>query len=43
MNSQELKDIWKCFCEKNDFILNPDENIVDMIIQGVLENNKNTD
>ena len=40
MNSEELLEAWKNFTEKNDFVLNPDQKHVDMIILGVLDNEK---
>ena len=38
MNPEDLKRVWKEFTEKNDFILNPDERHVDIVIDGVLKN-----
>lgn len=40
MNKEELIKIWERFTENNDFILNPDEKHVDMVAEGVLENEK---
>jgi len=40
MNREELRKVWENFCEKNDFVLNPDKEHVDMIVDGVLENEK---
>ncbi len=40
MNKEELKKSWEMFTEKNDFMLNPDDKHVDMVIDGVLENEK---
>ena len=40
MNKEELLRIWEKFTEKNDFILNPDREHVDMILDGVLENER---
>jgi len=41
MNQEELIKIWERFTENNDFKLNPDNKIVKMIAEGVLENEKN--
>ena len=41
MNKDGLKKVWMAFAEKNDFMLNPDEKHVDLIIEGLLENEKN--
>jgi len=38
MNKDELKKIWERFTEGNDFRLNPDENHVDKLADGVLSN-----
>lgn len=38
MNKEELKHIWQRFTEKNNFILNPDAKLVDMLTDGVLKN-----
>jgi ferredoxin-thioredoxin reductase catalytic subunit len=38
MNKEELKRVWEEFTEKNDFMLNPDREHVDMIADGLLEN-----
>jgi len=40
MNEGELRHAWERFCEKNDFKLNPDREHVDMVIEGVFENEK---
>jgi len=40
MNKEELKTVWKNFTENNDFILNTDEELVDMVVDGVLGNEK---
>lgn len=40
MNPQEIQKAWERFTEKNDFVLNPDKEHVDMVIDGVLENEK---
>ena len=40
MNEKELKIVWERFCEKNDFLLNPDEGHVGMLVKGILENEK---
>tara|TARA_B100000315_G_C14365192_1_gene490329 strand:+ start:109 stop:393 length:285 start_codon:yes stop_codon:yes gene_type:complete len=40
MNSKELLAAWEKFTEKSDFVLNPDQSHVDMIVQGVLDNEK---
>lgn len=40
MNKEDLLNIWKKFTEKNEFILNPDQNHVDLVAKGVLENEK---
>jgi ferredoxin-thioredoxin reductase catalytic chain len=40
MNREELRMAWERFTEKNDFMLNPDKSLVDMVIDGVLENEK---
>ncbi len=41
MNKQELKEAWEKFTQRNDFMLNPDNEFVDQLAQGVLENEKN--
>jgi ferredoxin-thioredoxin reductase catalytic chain len=38
MNSEELLKVWKQFTEGNDFILNPDSDHVNSIVEGVLSN-----
>ena len=38
MNKDELKKVWENFSKDNDFKLNPDQEHVDMIIEGVLLN-----
>jgi ferredoxin-thioredoxin reductase catalytic subunit len=40
MNKQELRKSWENFTEVNDFVLNPDKDHVDMVIKGILENEK---
>lgn len=40
MDEEELRNVWKRFAEKNDFMLNPDKEHVDMILKGVLQNEK---
>lgn len=40
MEPEELRKAWENFTENNDFKLNPDKEHVDMIISGVLENEK---
>ena len=40
MNKEEIREAWTKYTEKNNFILNPDKNTVNMIIDGVLENEK---
>lgn len=40
MNKEELRNVWLKFTEKNDFILNPDFQHVELVIEGVLENEK---
>jgi ferredoxin-thioredoxin reductase catalytic subunit len=40
MNKEEVKQIWENFTKNNDFKLNPDPEHVDMIAEGVLENEK---
>jgi len=40
MNKKELRTTWEKFTENNDFMLNPDEDHVDMVIDGVLVNEK---
>lgn len=39
-DKEELKNRWKNFSDKNDFVLNPDENMVDNVVKGVLGNEK---
>ena len=38
MNTEELRTAWKNFTDKNDFMLNSDEEMVVMVIDGVLIN-----
>ena len=38
MNREELKTAWKNFTHNNDFILNIDEDFIEMVIDGVLMN-----
>ena len=40
MNNEELRKVWEAYTEKNEFILNPDKEHVDIVIKGVLENEK---
>ena len=41
MKKEELVKIWEKFTDKNDFMLNPDQEHVDGLAHGVLENEKN--
>lgn len=38
MDKEKLKQVWERFAEKNDFVLNPDDDHVDKIADGVLKN-----
>jgi ferredoxin-thioredoxin reductase catalytic subunit len=38
MNKEELRTAWKNFTDNNDFMLNNDEEMVAMVIDGVLIN-----
>ena len=40
MNAEELRAAWAKFTENNDFILNTDEDHVNMVINGVLDNER---
>ena len=40
MNKEEIRQAWEKFTEKNDFVLNPDTEVVDLVIEGVLDNEK---
>ncbi len=40
MNKEQLIKVWKMFAEKNNFQLNPDNSMVDMVADGVLNNEK---
>lgn len=40
MNKEELRNAWEKFTENNDFKLNPDSKHVDIVVEGVLENEK---
>ena len=40
MQPEKLRQTWEEFCKKNEFKLNPDKKHVDMIIDGVLKNEK---
>ncbi len=40
MNEEELRQAWEKFTENNDFMLKPDKEHVDLVIKGVLENEK---
>ena len=42
MNREDLIRVWEKFSEKNDFMLNPDKEHVEKIIEGVLANEKKT-
>lgn len=41
MNRDELRKAWADFTKKNDFVLNPDSEHVERIIDGLLANEKN--
>jgi ferredoxin-thioredoxin reductase catalytic subunit len=38
LQGEDLRNAWQKFAEKNDFMLNPDKEHVDMIIKGVAQN-----
>jgi len=38
MNEEQLKKAWENFTKDNDFKLNPDQEHVDMVVNGVLKN-----
>lgn len=40
MDKEELRNMFEKFTEKKDFMLNPNKSHVDMIIDGLLENEK---
>jgi len=40
MNKDEIRSAWEKFTDNNDFMLNPDEEHVSMVIDGVLANEK---
>jgi ferredoxin-thioredoxin reductase catalytic subunit len=40
MNEEELRKAWETFTENQVFMLNPDKDHVDMVINGVLKNEK---
>ena len=40
MNKEELKKAWQKFTEKNDFVLNPDEQWVEGVADSLLINEK---
>jgi ferredoxin-thioredoxin reductase catalytic chain len=40
MNPEEILKAWKDFTENNDFAINPDTKHVDMLVEGVLQNEK---
>ena len=40
MNEKELRAAWEGFTQKNDFRLNEDHAHVDIVVKGVLENEK---
>jgi ferredoxin-thioredoxin reductase catalytic chain len=42
MNRQELRKTWEDFAQGNDFMLNPDSEFVERIIDGVLANEKSS-
>jgi len=41
MNREELKAAWDKFAENNDFIVNPDAQLVSMVIEGLFTSEKN--
>ncbi|MFC1847510.1 ferredoxin-thioredoxin reductase catalytic domain-containing protein [Chloroflexota bacterium] len=41
MNKKELMAAWDKFTENNDFMLNPDQELVSMVIDGLFANEKN--
>ncbi|MFC1900425.1 ferredoxin-thioredoxin reductase catalytic domain-containing protein [Chloroflexota bacterium] len=40
MNKKELMSAWEAFIKNNDFKLNPDEELVNMLMTGLLANEK---
>lgn len=40
MNKEEVIKSWESFCEKNEFKLNPDKEVVELVAEGVLDNEK---
>lgn len=40
MNKEEVLKVWERFTKDNDFVLNPDRKHVDLIADGILENEK---
>lgn len=40
MNAEQLKELMRRYAESQGFQLNPDEKIVDFVIQGLLRNEK---
>ena len=40
MNKDQLMKIWQDFSAKNEFMLNPENKIVDGVAEGVLQNEK---
>ena len=40
MEPEELRNVWEIFTQGNEFKLNPDKEHVDIVIKGVLENEK---
>lgn len=40
MDKKDLRRVWEAFTEGNDFMLNPDSKHIDMIMEGVLKNEK---
>ncbi|MFC1953832.1 ferredoxin-thioredoxin reductase catalytic domain-containing protein [Chloroflexota bacterium] len=40
MNKEELVTAWEAYTENNDFTLNPDHNLVNMVIEGLITNEK---
>jgi len=41
MNREDIIRIWERFSEKNDFKINPDKKIVESVLDGVIDNEKN--
>ena len=40
MNEEQLRKSWEKFTEKKDFMLNPDKEHLDLLFEGLLENEK---